>query len=96
MDIVSPTLMEGLKALNCTPDIAVKEFVLMHLSERLSIFSNESKSFEHKYGLAFPDFEKKILSRKDEENFDEYDDYMAWKFADEQISLLTKKLEAVK
>ena len=96
MDTVSPALIESLKALNSTPDEAVKEFVLMHLSERISMFANESKFFEHKYGLNFFDFEKKILSRKDEENFNEYDDYMAWKFADEQISLLTKKLEAVK
>lgn len=57
-----------------------KELIRNLASEALTkreYFRTRMLGFEEKYGLKFPKFEKKVLSKK-KENFKEWDDLIIW------------------
>jgi len=68
----------ALKAINYTVEQALRDFLILHLSERISAFKSECEAFE-----------------RQEEDFAEEDDYMAWKFAEESTKFLQKSLEEI-
>jgi len=45
-------------------------------------FEEECERFGQKYLISFEEFEKSVLNAKDEK-FEEWGDYIAWKFAEE-------------
>lgn len=89
--LLDNNLKNGLTALNSTPENALKEFIILNLSDKISKFKSEVELYEKKYKMDFNAFEKIIETRSNEENFEEYDDYMAWKFAREQIVYLSNQ-----
>jgi len=89
-------LQNGLSAINYTTEEAVKEFVILNLSDKIAKFKSECAFYSNKHCMNFSKFEKKIENRTNEENFEEYNDYMAWKFAEEQKECLSKQLEVIK
>lgn len=82
----------ALKAMNYTVEQALRDFLILHLSERISTFKSECEAFEQKYGMNFQLFERKLAQKINEEDFSEEDDYMAWKFAEESRIFLQNKL----
>jgi len=55
---------------------AVREFAVFSASPKAVEFAHDCEAFARKYGMSFPDFEKRLHSQADEE-FDEQDDYLA-------------------
>lgn len=60
---------------------ALIDFALSIAFSKKAEFEEECEMFENKYKMSFKEFEKKINKDK-EEKFEEYDDYLAWKFAE--------------
>lgn len=85
----------ALKAMNYTVEQALRDFLILHLSERSSAFKSECEAFERKYDMNFQLFEHKLSQKINEEDFAEEDDYMAWKFAEESTKFLQKNLEEI-
>ena len=93
---ISPEFLNGLQAINYNIHDALSEFLLLKLSAKIAQFNQECLFYEKKYNCNFQDFEKKINNRANEENFEEYDDYLAWKFSAESKEHYTNKLSAIK
>lgn len=81
-----------LKELGISPKNAVRETALFNASQKAAEFAQECEAFASKYGLSFAEFEKKIHSQS-EEDFAEYDDYLAWKFAQEGAGYWRDKIQ---
>ena len=89
-------IINGLQAINYQPEVALKEFIMLNLSEKLSKFNLEYNILHSKYNVDFQEFEIMINNRKNEENFEEYDDYMAWKYASDQVKFLNEQIDLLK
>jgi hypothetical protein len=87
MDVVRSVLEE----VGLTERDAAREFAHLIASQKLADFAQECKTFERKYGMSFAEFEKKLRSREDEV-FEEEDDYLVWKFASEGRAFWREKL----
>jgi hypothetical protein len=74
---------------------ALREFALLHASQKYAEFALEDEFFQKKYGMTFSEFERNISS-SDEERFEMEDDYLAWKFAYEGMEYCKKQLESLK
>jgi len=85
----------ALKTFNLNVEHALSEFIILNLSKKISEFRNECEMFEKKYEIDFKEFENRIKEKINDEDFEEDDDYLAWKFADESRSLLKKRLEEI-
>jgi hypothetical protein len=84
--------LAALKLMNYNVEDALADFIILNLSEKISEFNNECEIFERKYNIDFNSFEKKIIKKKNEENFEEEEDYMAWRFAVESRNFFKAKL----
>jgi hypothetical protein len=56
----------------------VENYVRMKIYTELILIREKLMLFEKKYNCNFPDFERRVTTAE-EENFDEWDDYMEWK-----------------
>jgi len=74
---------------------AVRSFALLSASQKFAEFKQECAAFQSKHRMAFSAFEKRIEAQT-EENFDEEEDYMAWKFAEEGVAYWREKVESLK
>ncbi len=61
-------------------DDAVFSFAMLLARAKLSEFEDECAVFKHKYG-DYEQFKRKVEGGE-KENFDEWDDYLAWRFAE--------------
>ncbi|MBI4649527.1 MAG: hypothetical protein HY738_23735 [Bacteroidia bacterium] len=93
---INTKFLDGLYALNYNVQDALGEFLLLKLSAKIAEFNQECHFFEKKYNCNFQDFGKKINDRINEENFEEYDDYLAWKFAEESRTHYVNNLSSIK
>ena len=62
-------------------DDAVFSFAMLLARAKLSEFEDECMVFKRKYG-DYEQFKRKVEGGE-KENFDEWDDYLAWRFAEE-------------
>ena len=85
-----------LKALNYNIEDAINEFLLLKLSGKIAEFTEDCSFYEKKYKTIFKAFEKKINNKSNDENFEEYDDYLAWKFAEESKRYYQNNLDRLK
>ena len=85
--------LSALKILNYDVRHALEDFLILNISGKLIAFKDECDAFKKKYGLNFASFEKKLNKKINKENFQEEDDYMAWKFAEESRQFLQTKLD---
>ncbi|MEK7262902.1 MAG: hypothetical protein AAB071_00145 [Bacteroidota bacterium] len=70
---------------------ALHNFALLNASQKTAELEQENLFFQMKYKANFTEFEKMIQLR-DEEIFEQEDDYLAWKFAVEGIDYWTSKI----
>lgn len=83
-----------LKALNySSPEEAALEMVLLTARSRYSEYRQEVKRFEEKYGMSLDEFEQMVARRVDEEDFEQEEDLMAWKFAQQAADYWREKIE---
>jgi len=92
---IDPKYTSALKAMNYTVEQALRDFLILHLSEKISAFKSECEAFERKYNMNFQLFEHNLAEKINEEDFAEEDDYMAWKFAEESSKFLQNKLAEI-
>ena len=69
----------------------VKNQALLMLMAKIEKYEAESNRFEAKYAMSFVDFHRKIEDVKNEEAFEEDDDYLDWRFAREVTDKLIKE-----
>ena len=69
----------------------VKNQALMMMLAKLDKYESEYKFFERKYRMTFEDFQKQVRELKGNENFDEDDDYLDWRFVKETLEDLREK-----
>lgn len=85
----------ALKSINYKMEEALDEFLILKFSASIAEYTDECKFFEAKYRVDFKSFEDRIQNRVDEEDFEEYDDYMAWKFAEEGRQYYQEQLNEI-
>jgi hypothetical protein len=74
-------------------EAAGREMVYLSARSKLSRYRAEEQQYETKYGLGFDEFRLMVESKKNEEDFEEEDDLMSWRFAHETAGYLTKKVQ---
>ncbi len=72
----------------------IKDSLVTEILYRISKFNDEVKLFNDKYRETLADFKKKYESGA--EDYEKYDDLMAWEFAQEGKEYWEKKLEELK
>lgn len=83
-----------LKALNYSSAAeAALDMILLCARSRFSEFIQEAKRFGQKYQMDFEAFQKMVEARVDEEDFEQEEDMMAWKFAEEAAEYWRQKIE---
>ena len=72
------------------------EMLYLAACTKLSEYMSEEVFYEAKYELCFEEFKNKYNKKKEEENFEEEDDYLAWQFAYENTLFWKEKVEELK
>lgn len=57
---------------------AISALVHDQAKYKVELYTKKIKEMEEKYGMVFSDFESKIKRTENQENFDEWDDYILW------------------
>ena len=74
-------------------EAAGREMVYLSARSKLSRYRAEEQQYEIKYGLGFDEFRLRVESKQNEEDFEEEDDLMSWRFAHETAGYLTQKVQ---
>ena len=69
----------------------VENYVRMKIFTELTLIREKLRLFQKKYNCNFTDFEKKVTTAE-EENFEEWDDYMEWKAFNNKYTRLEEKV----
>jgi hypothetical protein len=93
MSSLHPFVAETLRNLHFTPEEAAREFAVSATRNKLDVLRSMRLRLEEKYHTTFEEFEKRILARKNEEIFEESDDYNDWMFCIEIEPILQQRLE---
>jgi len=72
----------------------IKDSLFTEILYRISKFTDETKRFNDKYGKTLEEFKKKYESKA--EDYEKYDDLMAWEFAQQGKEYWEKKLQELK
>ncbi|KAF0145757.1 MAG: hypothetical protein FD156_732 [Nitrospirae bacterium] len=72
----------------------IKDSLSTEILYRVSRFTDETKRFNDKYGKTLAEFKKEYESK--EEDYEKYDDLMAWEFAQQGKEYWEKKLQELK
>ncbi len=72
----------------------LEEHLVMEIESRISSFEQEVAHFERKYGKPFEEIKREYGDRG--ENFEIYEDLMAWQFAMEGLGYWKRRLEELK
>ena len=75
-------------------DELIKDSVTTEVLCKISNYHEEVRHFEEKYGKHFTEF--KVDYESWEEDFDQYDDLMAWEFAQQGRFYWQNRLEGIK
>jgi len=84
--LVNNKLLPVLELLNYSINDAVNEFVFLKIHNKISEYKNEMSFYNKKLGKTFSEFEEYINGVDESENIDEYNDYLAWKFANDSLN----------
>lgn len=83
-----------LKALNySSAEEAALDMMILSARSRYVEFRQEVRQFEGKYGMDFDTFQKRVEARVNEEDFQQEEDLMAWKFAQEATEYWRQRVE---
>jgi len=89
-------LAELLQALNYSSvEEAALDIVILSARSRYAEFRREVKRFEEQYGMNFATFQRMVEERKHGEDFEQEEDLMAWKFAQEAADYWRQRIEEV-
>ena len=93
-----PTIAaEILEALHYTSaEEAALDMLLLSARSRYAEFAQEVKQFEAKYHLDLATFQRLVETRVHEEAFEQEEDLMAWKFAQDAAAYWRQKIEELK
>jgi hypothetical protein len=93
-----PTInAELLEALHySSAEEAALEMLLLSARSRYAEFTQEVKQFEAKYQMNFAAFQHLVETRVKEENFEQEEDLMAWKFAQDAADYWRQTSEELK
>ena len=72
----------------------IRDSLVTEILCKISDFTDEVQHFEEKYGKTFSEFNKEYEAG--EEDFQKYDDLMAWEFAQQGKEYWATKLEEAK
>ena len=72
------------------------DMLLLSAQSNYSEFFNEVRCFEEKYRMKFEEFQKMLEQKQNEEDFEQEDDLMTWKFAQESAQYWKEKIEELK
>ncbi|MFA4830231.1 MAG: hypothetical protein WC855_02905 [Thermodesulfovibrionales bacterium] len=72
----------------------IKDSLFTEIFYRISRFTDETKRFNDKYGKILEEFKKEYESKA--EDYEKYDDLMAWEFAQQGKEYWEKKLQELK
>jgi len=72
----------------------IKDSLVTEILYRISKFTDEVKRFNDQYGKTLEEFKKEYESKA--EDYKNYDDLMAWEFAQQGKEYWEKKLEELK
>lgn len=89
------TIATVLKYLGVTELGAMQVNALLSASQKLAQLQQECLAYRQKYRMSFADFQNK-LTAAEQENFEEHDDFLAWKFAEEGVAYWSDILERLK
>jgi hypothetical protein len=85
---------ELLKALNyASMEEAALDILFLSARSKYAEFQQEVKRFEEKYAMNFAAFQRMVSTRVNEEDFEQEEDLMAWKFAQEAPDYWRHKIE---
>ncbi len=90
---IKPNIFNVMKSMNLTPEKIINEYLILNISNKISLYSAECKFYETKYNSNFNDFEKKVNNEENKENFEEWDDYLAWTWAFQNFEFYKKNLK---
>jgi hypothetical protein len=83
-----------LKALNYTSvEEAALDIMSLSARSKYAEFHQEVKRLEEKYRMSFAAFQRIVEARVNEEDFEQEEDLMAWKFAQEATDYWRHKIE---
>ncbi len=94
--LVNNKLIPVLESLNYSINEAVREFVFLKIHNKISGYKNEMSFYTKKFNKTFSEFEEYINGVDESENIDEYNDYLAWKFANDSLNYYKHQLEEIK
>ena len=72
----------------------VIEYKKLEIISQIASIKSKIELFESKYGCKFEDFEKKLKEKQDED-FEEWDDYIEWKAYVRTLEELREKLKEI-
>ncbi len=73
----------------------VKNQALLLMLAKMEKYLNEDRLFENKYKISFEEFEQKLKNLKNEEVFEQEDDYLDWRYARENLKRLKGQKQAL-
>lgn len=73
---------------------STKEFELFRIIYQLHALKDKISFFERKYNIDFNEFENSVKNSKDE-NFEIWDDYIAWKANQKLLTYLTSQKQDI-
>lgn len=75
-----------------TEDVAL-DHVLLEAKAKCSEYREEVKRFREMYGVTFHEFKDQVESTENQEDFEEEEDFMAWKFAMESLEYWEERVD---
>lgn len=90
-DIIPQDVLNELNY-SSSEDVAL-EYIILQAKSKIAEYEEEVQGFQKKYNMDFDDFQQKLENTKGDENFDEEEDFMAWKFAKGAIDYWREQIE---
>ena len=78
-----------------SPMTLLKNYACTQIYTQIQKYDVEKRYFEAKYGCSFADFQAKLESMENAENFEWEDDALDWEFALENLHLWQQRAEEV-
>ena len=75
---------------------AGREMICRQAESKVSEYRSEVERFEAKHGASYEEFQETVDSSKGQEDFEEEDDLMGWRFARENLRFWSEKVRELK
>jgi len=92
---IDSNIFNIMKSMNLTPNMIINEYLILNISNKISQYSSECKFYENKYNINFTEFEKIVNNKNKKENFEEWDDYLIWTWATQNLEFYKNNLKSL-